>query len=220
MHLFLAVLLDNGLTIPTEAVKQTLTLAKCIEGLLGNEQHVRQHAVFFSSMLDKVTKVIQVKESINNKKLFQDFHKLCTSRKFVSLWQNYLEAAGLDVDPLFYQQVSQEMFESVLTQKFKIEHNETFDESNQDRLTNEEENAVNYVGGYVVRFVKDQCKLDMPQSLTGHNASFEAQKWTKTVDICGLVHISEDAFRFFLAVEYATQRNLKVNCNGKFLLLS
>ena len=32
----------------------------------------------------------------------------------------------------------------------------------------------------------------------------------KTVDRGGLVHISEDAFRFFLAVEYATRRNLRV----------
>ena len=74
----------------------------------------------------------------------------------------------------------QEIFESVLTRKFKIEHKEISDESSQDRLTKEEENAVNYVGGYVVRTVKDhtkdQCQLDILESLTGQIASFEAQK--------------------------------------------
>ena len=71
-----AVLLDDGLTVPTEAAKRTLTLAKRLVGLLGNEEHVREHAIFFSSALDEITKVIRVKESINKKKLFQDFHKL------------------------------------------------------------------------------------------------------------------------------------------------
>ena len=51
------------------------------------------------------------------------------SGKFVLLWQNYLTAAGLDTDPLFKQQLLQEIFESVLTQKFKIEHKEISDES-------------------------------------------------------------------------------------------
>ena len=69
-------------------MKRKLTLAKCIVGLLGNEQYVRQHTVFFSSVLDEVTKAIQVKESINKKKLFQDFHKLLVgiSGKVYNCW--------------------------------------------------------------------------------------------------------------------------------------
>ena len=57
---------------------------------------------------------------------------------------------------------------------------------------------------------KDQCHLDIVENLIGQNASFEAQKWIKAVDRGGVVHISEDAFRFFLAVDYATWRNLRV----------
>ena len=210
-----ALLLDDGLTIPTEAAKRTLTFTKSLVDLLGSENHLREHAVFFRSLVDKISKVIQVKNTINKEKIFQDFHKLRISEQFISLWQSYLEAVGLEVDPLFYQQVSQEIFESLLTQKFKIEHNEVPDNSIQDRLTDEEENAVNYVGGYVVRSVKDKTKdkdqLDVLKNLTGDSTNFEAQKWTKTVDRGGLVHVSEEAFRFFLAVEYATRRNLRVS---------
>lgn len=36
---------------------------------------------------------------------------------------------------------------------------------------------------------KDQCQLDILENVTGQNASFEAQQWTKAVDRDGLVHI-------------------------------
>ena len=113
----LAVLLDDGLTVPTETAKWTLTLAKCLVGLLGNEQHVQEHAIFFSSVVDKIMKVTWMKKSIIKEKIFQDLYKLRISGKFILLWQNYLEAIGLDVDPLCYQQVLQEIFESLLIQK-------------------------------------------------------------------------------------------------------
>ena len=58
---------------------------------------------------------------------------------------------------------------------------------------------------------KDKDQLDVLEKLTDHSTSFEAQRWTKTVDRGGLVHISEEAFRFFLAVEYATRRNLRIS---------
>ena len=149
--------------------RRTLTLAKCLVGLLGSEQHVWEHAIFFSSMLYEITKVIQMKETINKEKIFQNFHKLG------NLFHSGLEAFGLDVDPLFYQQASQEIFESLLTQKLKIEHNKISDESGQAKDE----------GGYIVRSVKDhtkdRCQLDILENLTGQNANFEAQKWTNTV---------------------------------------
>ena len=82
-------------------------------------------------MLDEVMKVIQMKENVNKRIIFQDFHKVCMSGKFVLLWmsgkfvllwQSYLAAAGLDTDPLFYQQVLQEIFENEFTHKFRVEH--------------------------------------------------------------------------------------------------
>ena len=210
-----ALLLDDGLTIQTEAAKQTLSLTKRFVELLGNNDHLREHAIFFRTLVDEISEVIQVKSTLNKERIFKDFHKLRMSEEFISLWQNYLGAVGLEADPLFYQQISQEIFESLLIQRFKVDHNEAPDQSVQDRLTNEEENAVNYVGGYVIRSIKgktkDKDQLDVLEKLTDHSTSFEAQRWTKTVDRGGLVHISEEAFRFFLAVEYATRRNLRVN---------
>ena len=89
---------------------------------------------------------------------------------------------------MFYQQVSQEIFESLLIQRFKVDHNEAPDQSGQDRLTNEEGNTVNYVGGYVVGSLKGKTKnkgqLDVLEKLSDHSTSFEAQRWAKTVDLC------------------------------------
>jgi len=62
---------------------------------------------------------------------------------------------------------------------------------------------------------KDQGNLDMLNNLNGHSGNFEAQKWTKTVDRGGLIYIyiyiSNKAFRFFLAIEYATQKDLRIS---------
>ena len=64
-----ALLLDDGLTIPTEAVKRTLTFTKRLVELLGSENHVREHAIFFRSLVDEISKVIQVKSNINKENI-------------------------------------------------------------------------------------------------------------------------------------------------------
>ena len=79
----------------------------------GNNDHLREHAIFFRTLVDEISKLIQVNSTLNKEKIFKDFHKLRISEEFISLWQNYLGAVGLEADPLFYQQVSQEIFESL-----------------------------------------------------------------------------------------------------------
>ena len=37
--------------------------------LLGSENHVREHAVFFRSLVDEISKVIQVKSNINKENI-------------------------------------------------------------------------------------------------------------------------------------------------------
>ena len=94
-----------------------------------------------------------------------------------------------------------------------------------------EENAIYYAGGYVVRKIlqkyrranddKGAAQASTLVKMIGENAdSIEAtdtyldyvKTWTVEVDRGGLIHISNDAFRFFCAVEEVTYDMLKKGC--------
>ena len=86
-------------------------------------------------------------------------------------------------------------------------------------LTYEEENAVCYVGGYVVHSLKSKEEKelnDILKDLTDNDrdsrAEDPAQEWTSAI---GLTHITTDAYQFFYAVETCIRRYLKVSKQPK-----
>jgi len=79
-----------------------------------------------------------------------------------------------------------------------------------DPSTFEEENAVNYVGGYVVRTLKanesdEELLHEIKHFEAGENIS-KAATWTKTINRGGLTFISKDARQSFVAIEKAVRR--------------
>ena len=61
---------------------------------------------------------------------------------------------------LFYQNVSQELFETLISQKCLINDHGISTEYIQ-HMTLDEENAVQYVAGFVIRVAKDKLKFLM-----------------------------------------------------------
>ena len=83
------------------------------------------------------------------------------------------------------------------------------------RLTLDEENAVCYVAGYVVRkvrnsFPKDQatcdilCQLIEPsETRVDMDAAGTSREWISRIDRGGLIHVTDEAFQCFYAFEYS-----------------
>ena len=69
-----------------------------------------------------------------------------------------------DATPLFYQNVSQELFETLISQKCLINDHGISTEYIH-HMTLDEENAVWYVAGFVIRAAKD--KLKVPNKFNG-----------------------------------------------------
>ena len=83
-------------------------------------------------------------------------------------------------------------------------------------LTFEEENAVRYVGGYVLRVLKKQI-LDsdvtkiLDEFVEENKENQDANTWVAVVDRGGLVVITEEAYQLFYAIETCVRRYLKVS---------
>ena len=73
-------------------------------------------------------------------------------------WKTYLSQMILNQSPLFYQLVMQEIFETIIKEKFKIINSSTFSDVIILALTADEENAVCYVSGYVVRSIMEHVR--------------------------------------------------------------
>ena len=70
-----------------------------------------------------------------------------------------------DATLLFYQSVSQELFETPISQKWLINDHGISTEYIQ-HMTLDEENAVRYVVGFVIRAAKDKLKVRNDQEIT------------------------------------------------------
>ena len=120
-----------------------------------------------------------------------------------------------DATPLFYQNVSQELFEALISQKCPINYHGISTECIQ-HMTLDEENVLRYVAGFVIRAAKDKLKvpndqeiLDVLNSLVQEasscSTSTSSEDWVKSVNRGGLVLITEDTHQLFCAIEYCVQ---------------
>ena len=86
-------------------------------------------------------------------------------------------------------------------------------------LSFEEENAVHYIGGYLIRKVRDTCNdgvktilSDLTADGTINADTYEhGQAWINAIDRDGLVKITTEAHRCFYAIESCIRRHLNVN---------
>jgi len=91
--------------------------------------------------------------------------------------------------------------------------------ANDEALSNEEENAIHYVGGYVLQELKknhsNSSILALIEKLTVTEKRATridpSQQWVTSVDRGGLMKITEEAFQCFCDIEIAVRRFLQVN---------
>ena len=83
------------------------------------------------------------------------------------------------------------------------------------QFTYEEENAIRYMAGFVVR--KVQKKLDAKDvemliesdkaAITGSSSA----EWVNIIDRGGLVHVTDACYQLFLAIEHVTRQELQLS---------
>ena len=126
-----------------------------------------------------------------------------------------------DATPLFYQNVSQELFETLFSQKCLINDHGISTEYIQ-HMTLDEENAVQYVAGFVIRAAKDKLTVPNDQEILNilnsmvhvqeaSSTPTSSEDCAKSVNRGGLVQIMEDAYQLFCAIEYCMRSQLNTS---------
>ena len=80
----------------------------------------------------------------------------------------------------------------------------------------EEENAIRYMAGYVVRSLQkmaDEVKMliETDKKCIQESSSTD---WINIIDRGGLIHVTDECYQLFLAIEHAIHRELKTEKIG------
>ena len=207
-----SILMDDSFSIETEGNTIYLeNLYRFIRLLTENasKPFVPERHLFLSEVKRKLD--LLVKNAGNSvEKLWSRYHRFRSSEWCVNGWKTYLLQMLLNQNPLFYQHVMQEVFETITKEKFKGIKSFTCSDIIVPALTTDEENAVCFVGGYVVRSImehlhssQDQEMVLMKNLLDDSSGHFSAQEWTESISKGGLKKFQMKHFNFFILLNIA-----------------
>lgn len=158
---------------------------------------------------------------IDREKMWALFHKMRANASFQQKWKQFLHVHSMPNEPLFYQHVTTKVFETILKRRCQLHTQSPFEEpAPVTQMTYEEENAVRYIGGYILRSLstkaekeKDSLLAEAIQDLKGDDNELpsESEEWTGSVDRGGLTYISDATHQFLSAVEYSLRRYLSTS---------
>ena len=149
---------------------------------------------------------------VDSEKMWSGFHKLWSSEEYSTKWRSYLSSNNsLVTKSLFYQHVTIELFEQLLCDKLQ-DNNESTNSSIDVSISHEEENAIRYMGGYVIRKLnKKQYSVDcLIEKNKDSIAETSSTEWVNLIDRGGLVHVTEQCHQLFLSIEYITRHHMSI----------
>lgn len=160
--------------------------------------------------------------------MWTHFHCLRSSREFCDKWETFLRSLQMPTCPIFYQHVTANVMEHIIRQKLPVTNSSTGSQSTS--LTYEEENAIRYVGGYVIKSVRAKLKSPQDDELTlgldelcitdDDVEPAESEEWLCSIDRGGLTRITDDAYLLFVSIETSVRRHFHIGntqmMNNKF----
>lgn len=210
---------DDGFTLPTQQSKLCLEMARsllelCRHGSPSSQAHANWLVNQLNTVICKAKK--RGSELLNEERLWSTYHQLSISSSFQQVWERFLPAEQLPNEPLLYQYITDQVLELLLKSKLAITDESTPLEHSENHLTFEEQNAVRYIGGYVIRSLhqktKDNgvkhvlCELKDEGSMDG-----PAQEWVNAIDRGGLTKITSEAYHLFNSIELCVRRQLTIS---------
>ena len=211
---------DESYHLPTTGNEVCLKAAKIIISSLQSPSH--EACSFCDWLIQSLETVVNQSLSegsgcIKREKLWKDFYQLQVSTIFKNKWALYLRNLDLPAEPIFFQSCTQILFDNIL--KLKLPTLASQDSSASDpSFSFEEENAIHYVGGYVVaafkkNYIDDEILLGLD-----HLTEKELEKdksdsatWLQEINRGGLTVITQEAQQVFMAIETSTRKHLTLN---------
>ena len=154
------VLVDESFGVPTRENKKCIAIAQKLITVFGtSDSTVQNKCEEFSSWLvrafeDIIDKAKKRNGLLNAERLWSRFHNLTVSENLKQYWEEFLDSCNVDKEPMFYQHINDEVFDKLIAQTMSNSSSsanaDVIEECQDQNLTYEEENAIYYVGGYVV----------------------------------------------------------------------
>lgn len=148
------------------------------------------------------------------------FHGIRTSDNFIKDWESFLTNIDATFSPVFYQHITDFVFEELIKIKHPFQSPEQCGTTNN--ITEMEENALRYVGGYVLRNVKTMLEksenphketflFSIAEMIGGENIDGRASQWVRDIDRGGLYNINDETYTCFYIMEEHTREYFKIN---------
>ena len=219
------ILVDDSFSIPTAEIKKCLEMAQTLIIVFGCDQaSSKSKCEAFSSWLVDELKEIIIKATKRNgaisaEQLWSRYHEFTISQNLKKCWEEFLDSSNVEKEPMFYQHITDEVFDKLITHTANMNSSNAnvSEQSEEQDLTYEEENAIYYVGGYVIHSLMQQRGSRNFQNILEEFINKDdvdqenvADEWLKTVDQGGLTRITTDTFQLFYAIETCTRRHLKL----------
>ena len=156
---------------------------------------------------------------INKEVLWPKLYQLQISASFAEQWCSFLTSLQVPREPIFYHHYTGIIFNNLVKESIPNIEEKT---ACVISLTFEEENAIYYVGSYVLKCLtqgeKDEELLHGFNHLidTGKGTEFSSDMWIKEINQGGQTNITEEAHQVFLSIEFAIRTHLKSENLHKF----
>ena len=188
-------------------------------------QYANQQPLIFSLFADQIYTSLTsiVTEALNIVKdrqhyLVVSFKNLLSSTNYSLFWQKLSEAAYTSNSPILNYHLTQKMYHTLIKTQAVLKKGKE-----KTKITDDEQAAIVYVGGYIVRKViktvsernksnKNNCLyllfqlLEDPETCSEETPDiFNIGNWSKLIDRGGLYHCQAELIETLLAVEKLTK---------------
>ena len=153
--------------------------------------------------------------------MWTSYYLLCTSDDYISDWKALLLKTGTDeLSAIFYQYVGDYIFKQLIALKYPVTGGESCTERSET-LSYEELNGLWYAAGYFPQVIRKKvtksghplredllvCLSQLEE--TDDVVTDDSQDWINAIDRGGLIHINDDTYELFLAMEKELRNRLK-----------
>jgi len=178
----LSVIDDDGFTLPTQQSKLCLEIAcSLLESFRRRSPNSQTHSNWLVGQLNNVIckATRQGSYILNEERLWSAYHQLSISRTFQQVWERFLSAEQLPNEPLLYQHITDKALELLLKNKLPSD-DLTTPEGSEDDLTFEEQNAIQYIGGYVIHSLHQKTKDSGVKHVLHELKDEKKHRWSST----------------------------------------
>ena len=211
------VLKDPGFKVTTSAREAQHAASSMLEALGGGEDGTARTAV--QGIVSTLATCVRGKREA----MWGLFHRTRTSTQFIAGWERLMNITlEKPATPIFYQYVTDGLFKQLIKWRYPLPERPDDQLPPLAALDFEEQNAVRYAAGYVVRnlcqhlergshLLKEElivCLEDM--CVDGDEEESSSAEWTKRINRGGLKIVNGSTYRFFRALETRLREFLRV----------